>query len=169
MPTHPKFSLKLNAQGVGRGVQSFEHDLALPISTRTVESDKVMSGMFVTPAPSGSDMPGLTAPATNRATLNSNTMQLHLSDPGDDKYYEPYYKLKKLPPPGTDSMQQDNASSGHSVLPCGECDGAALSSTPAASPQAKQLSAKARPLRNLRQAPACPLRGLPAPPPGLDS
>ena len=169
MPTHPKFSLKLNAQGVGRGVQSFEHDLALPISTRTVESDKVMSGMFVTPAPSGSDMPGLTAPATNRATLNSNTMQLHLSDPGDDKYYEPYYKLKKLPPPGTDSMQQGNASSRHSVLPCGECDGAALSPTPAASPQAKQLSAKARPLRNLRQAPACPLRGLPAPPPGLDS
>ncbi len=169
IPTHPKLSRKLNAQGVGNVSQSFEHDLALPISTRTVESDKVMSGMFVTPAPSGSDMPGLTAPATNRATLNSNTMQLPLSDPGDDKYYEPYYKLKKLPPPGTDSMQQNNAPSGHSVLPCGEYDGAASSSTPAVSPQAKQLSAKARPLINLRQAPAYPLRGLPAPPPGLDS
>jgi hypothetical protein len=162
MPKDKKRSRLPNVQGVGRGSQSCKHDLALPISRRTVESDKVMSGKFVTPAPTGSDVPGLTAPATNRAILDSNTMQLHRFDPGD-------YNLKKLLPPCTDSLQQEAASSGHSVLPCCEYDGAASSSTPAVLLQARQISAKARPLRDVPQAPAYPSRGLPAPPPGLDS
>ena len=165
MPTYTKRSRVLNVQGVGNGSQSCEHDMALPISMRTVEGDKVMSGKFVTPAIPGSDVPGLlglTALTTNRAILDCNTRQLHFCGPGD-------YDLTKLLPPGTDSLQLEIAPSGHLVLPCCEYDGAASSSTPAVSLLARQLSAKARPLRDVPPAPAYPPRGLPAPPPGLDA
>ena len=173
MPTYTKRSRVLNVQGVGKGSQSCEHDLALPISMRTVDGVKVMSGKFVTPAIPGSDVPGLlglTALTTNRAILDCNTRQLHFCGPGD-------YDLTTLLPPGTDSLQLEVAPSGHLVLPCCEYDGTSTSSTPAVSLLAKQVSdtkgkggkTKPLPLRDVPPPPAHSPRGVPEPPPGLDA
>ena len=168
MPTYTKRSRVLNVQGVGKGSQSCEHDLALPISMRTVDGDKVMSGKFVTPAIPGSDVPGLlglTALTTNRAILDCNTRMLHFCGPGD-------YDLTKLLPPGTDSLQLEIAPSGHLVLPCCDYEGASSSSTPSVSLLARQMSTRGKSLKEVPPAPAYPPRGLPLgamPPPGLDA
>ncbi len=71
----------------------------------------------MTPTVSSSDLPGppgFSALKMNRATLDFNTMELHLCGPGD---YDP----AKATPPGTDAFQLVVAPSGHVVLPCCDC------------------------------------------------
>ena len=81
-----------------------------------IADDKLVKGVFSTPAVANSDLPGLrglTALRDNRAVLDFTTLKLYFFGPGD-------VRMSEAIPPGTDVFQLEVAPSGHIVLPCCE-------------------------------------------------
>ena len=107
--TRPR-SAALRVGGVGRGAQTCNNDVMLPIAIPRVDGG-VQAGTFSAPIIEGSSAPallGLRSLTEHRAILDMCSCQLHLLGPGETR-------LELTP--GTETFNLERAPTGHLLLP----------------------------------------------------
>ena len=107
--TRPR-SAPLRVGGVGRGAQTCNNDVMLPIAIPRVDGG-VQAGTFSAPIIEGSSAPallGLRSLTEHRAILDMCSCQLHLLGPGETR-------LELTP--GTETFNLERAPTGHLLLP----------------------------------------------------
>ena len=115
-PVQTKRKTPLNVSGVGTGSQVCNYDVTLPIALRN-DRGETLSATFSSATLDDGDLPallGLKTLVEQRALLDLSTMKLHFCGPGDATINLP---------PGSQSFQLSQSTSGHLMLPCCNFEG----------------------------------------------
>ena len=113
MPSQQRMSQPIQVQGVGHGSQECSWQTCIPIAMRLSDGSMTMN-RFTSPTVPSSGLPallGLRSLMEHGAVIDCRNRKLYLCGPGD---------CVITPPPGTETVQMEQAPSGHLVIPISE-------------------------------------------------